>query len=162
MDAKRTCTEVRKGDPDALPGVTWHGLHCRMHETVRNGHENEANTILLLSERRELALSMNAAGKAGHGFDKDARDAAVYDILRYRQAMNKKGGRAFRKLSPNAMLVLKAGKPGKDFWRKFFVQFKEHVYLTKQVLSTFHYASDMVFRHRGLGQKGLGQKGLPT
>ena len=73
------------------------------------------------------------AGKAGHGFELLARNQAVYDILRYRNAMNQKGGRAFRKLSGHAKHILQTGVAGKDFWRKFFVEFKHKVHITQEV-----------------------------
>ena len=72
-------------------------------------------------------------------FGKDERNQAAIGILLYREALNKRpesGGRAYKKLPKSAKVALRNGKPGKDFWKGFFVEFRYMVYITKEKVTS--------------------------
>ena len=46
------------------------------------------------------------------------------------------GGRAYRKLSKAARHALDKGKCGRDFWKAFFVEFADLVFLTKEKVTS--------------------------
>ena len=107
-----------------------------MKGEVKTGDENAGNKMLTNGERRELAAAMSAAVKQGQAFDKGERTQAVADILLHRDKVNTKGGRKFIKLSPHTRRTLRTGKPGKDFWKSFFIEHRDAVCITKEKVTS--------------------------
>lgn len=123
-------------DNPGWTAISKDSLHKRLKGLVKCGKEHEGSGILTGKERAELASAMEAAGKCGHGFDKDARNDAVVDILTYRVKQNLKGGRRHVPLSIAAKLVLTTGFAGKAFWKAFFAEFKNMLHLTKEKVTS--------------------------
>ena len=136
VGARKGLRMARADDPDKWPIVKYHTLDARLRKKVVNGKENAMKWLLTNTERNDLAASMEAAGKAGYAFDKPQRDQAVVDILLHRAKRNKAGGRRFVKLSPAAERCLKNGRPGKYFWKCFFVQFQDLIHVTKESITS--------------------------
>ena len=136
LKSKKGLAVARKETPGKWPVVTWHSLQRRLKGEVRTGDENAGNKMLTNRERRELAAAMSAAGKQGQAFDTDERNQAVVDILLHRDKVNKKGGRTFIKLSPHARRTLRTGKPGKDFWKSFFIKHRDVVCIMKEKVTS--------------------------
>ena len=108
-DAEAYCKQKKCGSKQALadnPAWKEHISHTaltrRLKGEVTTGSEWSANAVLTGMERRELAASLNSAGRQMCEFNLAERNQAIVDILLYRQALNKRpesGGRAYKKLS---------------------------------------------------------------
>lgn len=116
--------------------VSKDSLHRRLTEQVKSGFEYSSLGMLTPNERQELADCMQKAGKAGCGFNRQERDEAVVQILKYRDCINKKGGRKFVKLTKGAQQCIDNNKPGKVFWKSFFVEFSHMIHITKQKITS--------------------------
>ena len=111
-------------------------LQRRLQKEVVTGKEHAMTALLTKTEDLEMAASLEAAGKQSACFDLDERNRMVVDILLFRQAKNKKGGRAFRKLSKAAFTAIRKGKAGRKFWKRFFARHSDKLYITKEKVTS--------------------------
>ena len=141
--AESYCAEKKVGaraclttNPAWAKVISKTSLNRRLSEEVVTGKEHSSKWLLTKTDDIEMAASLEAAGKQNACFDKDERNQLVINILLHRQARNKKGGRAFRKLSRPASIALKRGKAGRKFWRKFFIRHKDIIHITKEKVTS--------------------------
>ena len=134
--AKRALTR----NPQWVGLISATSLTRRLSVEVVTGKENITNGILTDTERTELAACLNAAGKHMCSYTLQERNEAVLNILRYRQKLNRSpasGGRAYKKLPRAARSALDRVKCGRGFWKAFFVEFADLVFLRRRMSRVF-------------------------
>ena len=106
--AEAYCKQKKCGSKRALADnpvwkehISHRALTRRLKGEVKTGSEWSANGVLTNTERRELAASLNSAGRQMCGFDKNERNQAVVHIRQYRQALNKRPDSGGRLIRPN-------------------------------------------------------------
>lgn len=141
--AIKFCADHEVGAKEALarnknvwPLIKATALHNRIHKKVVTSLEWATQSMLTPTERRDLADCMEAAGKAGFGFDREERNQTVVDILIHRDSQNRKGGRKVVKLNKTARQCIARGRPGKSFWQNFFVEFNDRLHITAEKVTS--------------------------
>jgi len=129
--AQRGIRLAREEHPECWPEVTLQSLRCAIRnkaagdfpEDIQVHRSYDKRSLLTPLEREDLAAGMYAAAERASGYSKDDRNEMVLDILRWRDARNKKGGRNFQRLSNAAKVALDDNHVGRSFWRKFYIDF---------------------------------------